>query len=626
MSRIYTTTDPGSYQNELPIGPSGEPLRGKSDIRQQAGGIEFINTKNEEIVTMYYTNGAFLRFEKFSSDLFSPVDMQTHVYGNSVEVVNKNKIVHIDGTLDHTHLGDIKANTGDIDKVQKHGEQWLKDMQELHNMKRRFEIKRCKFHNNIDQAEGQEKKGELADCPSEEIEILTMYTAEAMIWTPSVKSKANHTIASLEDPLIIYEVGKGGNGLTVNDGWECFTCWGDGKSPSTQDGIWEPDAVKAKIEAKIVELTDPLAESEKEFGTSAHPESGSEVKTSSKNVVEQVGNVFNTMESYRKDPVGKLVPYGMKIDPFGQSIYPQFREAGLIEKVHVDPVPGGGRHITASDKYTLTVGANGISMKTNGDFNTFGIQTNILSERTTIHAKTEVLIGGERVDITGEIITLRPTVTQRELEDGAGNPRALPANDRELTQPEQQVLVDGNLNVGLNAIIAGGMHVEGEVTLQHVTAPCEYQITETDFEVDQQIRCSDPTGDEEAGLFDVTKGPTHADILGGCKIGVAVGTDSNGDQHALDVYSLDTPNAVMVHPHHHWFKNIPLKLIRDNTEMEITVGDKTNTKVIDPNSAVRAAGARNNFALKSIPMPVINSKTNNTVIEKFEECEEEENG
>jgi|TARA_R110000787_G_scaffold336_8_gene1281 hypothetical protein len=622
MPRQHTTTDPGAWQNDLPKGPSGENYRGKSDIRQPSGGIEFINTKNEEQVTFYYTGGAFLRFEKFATDLFVPTSYQTHVYGSSFETVNKDKVTHVDGTIDETHLGDKMSTTGDVDKCQKHGEKWLKDMQELHNMKRRFEVKRCKQHNDIDQAEGQEKDGTPADCPTEQIKTKHIYGKIVKdYWTPSIKAKCGHTIAELKDSEYEYESRGSEKGKAIKGGWECMTCWGDGLSPSSQDGEWNKDEIKKEIEAKIAELTDPLAESEKHFGTNQHPAGGTEVRTSNKNVVEHVGNVFNSMESYRKDPKGKLVPSGLKIDPFGAGIYPQFRETPLIEKVHVDPVPGGSYHKTVADKYTLTVGANGISMKTNGDVNLFGIQANILSERTTIHGTSEVIIGGERVDITGEVITLRPKKVERTIEDGNGDDKEFQANGKTTTEPEQQVLVDGNLNVGMNVIIAGGAHVEGELSVQHITAPCEYQITETDFEVNIQTPCGDPTGDEIKCIEDVEKGPTYADILPNCKIGVAIGTDSNGDSHALDVFSICAPNSVQVHPHHHWFKNIPLKLIRDNTELEITVGDRVETSTpVDPHSVVRSVGARNNFAIKNLPMPVKNSKTNNTVIEKFEEC------
>lgn len=644
MSRKHTTTDPGKYQNALPQEPSGENYRGKSDIRQPSGGLEFVNTKGEEIVTFYYCGGSFLRFNKFSTDLFVPVSMQTHVYGSNFEIVNKDKSLHVDGTYEEIHLGDKLSKTGDFDKTQKHAEDWLRNARELHNMKRRFEIKRCNFHNKIDQAEGQTKSGTPAKCPSEQVSVLTLYTAQASIWTPSQKTNTGVILGGLQDGKQLYQSKGGSGGKAISGGWHCLTCGGDGLSPSSQDGQWERDEIKDKIKDKIVKLTSTLADSEEKFGTSKNPNGGSDVRTSNKNVVEQIGSVFNTLESYRKDPKGKLVPYGMKVDPLGGGIYPQFRESGLIETVHVDSVPGGQYHMNVCDKYTLSVGANGISMKTNGNIKMFGIQTDILSERTTISARTEIIIGAERVDISGDIISIRPKKVSRTIEDGGGNAKTLAAYGGTVTEPEQQVFIDGNLNIGLNAIIAGGMHVEGELSVQHITAPCEYQITDTDFEIGKQPRgkdgeCSlvtlEVVGEEIEDQADVEKDTTHADLLPGSWIGYneyllhrtelaycpCCDTPHYHDIifpcKLINIISRRAPNTIEVHPHYHWFKNMPLNLIRDEESLDVAVAGATGKTKADPNSVVRSIGARNNFAVKNTPMMTNNSKTTNSTIEKL---------
>lgn len=642
MARKHTTTDSGKWQNALPQEPSGENYRGKTDIRQPSGGLEFVNTKNEEIATFYYSGGAFLRFQKFSGDLFVPVSWQGHIYGNSFETVNKNKVVHVDGTYEQIALGDLQQKSGDIDKTQKHGEDWIKNMKELHDMKRRFEIKRCKVHNSIDQAPGQTKQGTPAKCPTEQTRSKTLYTAKAMIWTPAQKTgsfQEANTIPTIQENQSEYRSIT--NGTT---GWSCLTCGGDGFSPSSQDGSWAKDEIKDKISEKIIQLTSALADSEIHFGSSKNPESGTEVRTSSKNVVEHVGSVFNTLESYRKDPKGKLVPYGIKVDPMGKSIYKQYRETPLIESVHVDPVPGGQYHLNVCDKYTLTVGANGINMMTLGSLRVYAPQVDILSERTAINSRSETIIGGERVDISGEVITLRPKKTSRSIEDGSGNPKSLGAYGGTRTQPEQQVLIDGNLNVSQNMIVAGGVHIEGEMSIQHLTGPCEYQITESDFEIGKQPRgkegeCSlvtlDVTGTEKEGEKSTEKDTTHADLLPGSWIGynheMIYRTElarcpccSAEHYHdiifpcnLIQIISRYAPNTVEVHPHYHYFKNIPLNLVRDENDVVVTVGAATEKMSLDPNSGVRSVGARNNFAGKGTPLPVKNSENNNSSIEKF---------
>lgn len=638
--RFGTTTDPGKYQNSTPQEPSGENYRGKSDIRQPAGGIEFVNTKNEEIATFYYSGGAFLRFQKFSGDLFIPTAWQSHVYGNSFEVVNQNKVVHVDGTHENISLGDSQNKTGDVDKTQYHGEQWLKNMREIHDLKRRFEIKRCKVHNSIDQASGQEKRGTPAKCPTEQTSSKMLYTTQATIWVPAKKTSNNsNSLPNLTNGKSSYK--EIINGTT---GWACLTCGGDGHSPSSQDGIWERDESKDLISEKIVQLTKALADSEIHFGSSKTPQSGTEVRTSNKNIVEFVGSVFNTLESYRKDPVGKLVPYGIKVDPMGKSIYKQYRESPLIESVHVDPAPGGQYHLNVCDKYTLTVGANGIHMMTLGSMRVYAPQIDILSERTAINSRSELTLGGERVDISGEIITIRPTPRERTIEDGNGSPKNLPAYGGTRTKAEAQLLVDGNLNVSKNLICAGGAHIEGEMSVQHITAPCEYQITETDFEIGKQPRGRDGecdlvtlsvTGEEVEGEQSTEKDTTHADLLPGSWIGynheliyrteLARCPCCQAEHYhdiifpcgLINIISRYAPNTIEVHPHYHYFKNIPLNLIRDEIEMDVTVGNASNRQTVDPNSAVRAVGARNNFNERNEPLMVSHSENNNSSIEKF---------
>ena len=40
------------------------------------------------------------------------------------------------------------------------------------------------------------------------------------------------------------------------------------------------------------------------------------------------------------------------------------------------------------------------------------------------------------------------------------------------------MLIDSGVGVNKNVIIGGGLHVEGELFVQHITAPVEFQITE----------------------------------------------------------------------------------------------------------------------------------------------------
>ena len=57
-------------------------------------------------------------------------------------------------------------------------------------------------------------------------------------------------------------------------------------------------------------------------------------------------------------------------------------------------------------------------------------------------------MSSKRIDIAAEMLTLR-------------------------NKHSRQVLVDSNLGVSQNVVIQGGAHVEGELSVHHVSAPVE---------------------------------------------------------------------------------------------------------------------------------------------------------
>lgn len=611
---MSTPTYPGDRNNEP--NPNQEQSRDLALINQPAGGIEFRNVKDDEMVTIYHKNGSLLRFNKKSTDLLHTQDKREHIMGDSHLQVNGNVVEIFDKNVETISYGDSINKVGDVDKWQPYSEEYRKLIKEIHDIKRLFEIKRVKYHNFIDQAPEQTKDGSLAPCPIEKTKSKVLYTVAPMLYTPTPKAPCLRTIMTVADPIQEYKTVSGGGGKMFGSGWECFTCWGTGYSPSSQDGIWSEEKLKKEITQKRIDIQEKLFEVEKHLGQNKHREGGTQINKVSKDYVGVIGLAFNDFESFRRDPKGKLVPYGIKIDPFGSGLYTQYRESTLIEHVHVDRMPGGMVDLTISDSLSLIVGSNGINIKSTGPAEFYSPMFNIASEQFNLNSRGELTIGGERVDISGEIITIRPRKVEREIENAKGEiVDPLPANFKSKTEPEQQVFIDGNLNVGLNAIIKGGMHVEGEVSLLHITAPLEYQITETDFEFGNQKNCDlDPTVDNDCS--EPSKSPTYADIVPGCLIGYCV-VGSGSSAGTWPVFSICAPNSVLVHPHHHYFKNLPLKLIRDNIEVNMTVGDKTETKILDPHSVVRSIGSRNNFADTVNAKPVVNSTTNNTVHEKF---------
>jgi len=118
-----------------------------------------------------------------------------------------------------------------------------------------------------------------------------------------------------------------------------------------------------------------------------------------------------------------------------------------------------------------------------------------------------------------------------------------------------QVLIDSNFGVNGNAIIRGGLHVEGELSVNHITAPTEFQETE------QVI--------------------LYGELVAGMPIGIG--------NHGATVPALATPNSVRIYAHSHQFRNLPLILTGSNEE-------------------TREVGAINNTSSLNVAAPIVNSK------------------
>jgi hypothetical protein len=137
----------------------------------------------------------------------------------------------------------------------------------------------------------------------------------------------------------------------------------------------------------------------------------------------------------------------------------------------------------------------------------YGTITNLTSEQMNILAKHELFIdGGERLSLRGRNISILPF---------EHNP----------------VLVDGGLHVSKNALIAGGAFVEGELGVQHITAPEQWYKTE----------------------------------MGGC-VTILANTLYNIPVGTFPPSPHIHPIIIQIPDHVHYYKNIPLTLTKCKEE------------------------------------------------------------
>lgn len=600
---------PGKYNNDS--SENEEIFKDKVVINQPSGNIEFINTKDSESIAMTHKNGSYLKLDKFGTERLTTRDHREHVQGNSLTNINGSNTILVDENEQKIVLGDQIETMGDADRWREPMQQIKNALGELHDQKRLFEVRRTNSTNPIDQAPGQKRSGNYATCPSHSTTSKVIKSSKTTNLKVEENSVPRKKILEIEDNEDGYE-------NVSNNHSRCLTCWGKMTSPSSQDGTWETETAKNETAKKREEVQKRIFEYEKQLGQNKCPNGGNHIRTISKNFVENIGLVFNDFESFRKDPHGKLVPYGIKIDPMGTTIYTQYRESSLVEHVDVEKLPGGSYELNINDGWTATVGSNGIDFKTTGPLNLFGTIVNLTGEQVNISSRGELGLDAERLDLSADIITLRPNKSSRTLASGASS------------EEEQQVLVDGNLNVGMNAIVRGGMHVEGELTTHHISAPCEIQITESDFTWGEQIpptfiapKKPGKNGKRvnvrpAEGEEDFPKSPTYATLLPGAKIGfVNIEDPTTGQMKTYDVHSYRSENFAQVDPHYHYFKNLPLKLFQSAGNISATAGSVGGSGSASPHDAVRALGARNNWPSPVLPSPVQNSKTESTVASKL---------
>ena len=298
------------------------------------------------------------------------------------------------------------------------------------------------------------------------------------------------------------------------------------QSFSTQDGTWSTQTSKNNIVDLIKNNTATLADIE-----ASMEHGGNSIQTIYKHKIEVIGLLLNDYDSYRVDMVGKLSEYATTIASTG--VYAEKAASPLVEYVDAENYPVGSFTQVIANKYKAIVGSGGYEMKTTGPIDFSGTIVNLAGNQLNIAAKNELTIdGGKRLNLVADIITL----SQR-----AG----------------KQVNIPTNFGVGKNAVIRGGAHVEGELSVQHITAPLEFQITEpVHIKSTFIIRNMKTTGIQQIG----DSGSLNQNITDGI---------------------LEGELEILV-DHTHYFRNLPLKLVDGNTAVRDDCKDAVNADSTTP--------------------------------------------
>lgn len=585
---------PGAYENvskedDPTYDNNTETYRNKYVINQKGGTLEFINTDNREGVKLSHYSGSFKEFNNHVNTELAVKNDQKLVQEDQYDTVKGFRNIYTERDLDYIVRGDYFKKVG-YQNTDWHYK-WREAYRPIAELKALFETQRMTGAPGNANTAQLEQKGTPLQCPvcrnkdrTGYWRVYNKYTildtsitetssrengaTQALLLKPGanagkatgyfgVTNGSPYTPAGLAMPNTIFykhsseaindldsaghKIGKplyGDEeihlygtfepGDRANDykifGENCPVCNGTGLSPSSMQGDWEltPELMEGgAYDTLLPEVAKALVDIERNLGLG-----GSEINTTAKHRVDNIGLINNDYSSIRVDPKGKM--YRDKVIIHSGGVFNSETPTPLIEPVHVEDLPGGSYSINAANRWNVHVGAGGVNIKTSGRIEMSGTMFNVGADQVNIGSKNEVNIdGGKRLSIVADIISLR----QRKRD---------------------QVLVDSNLGVARNVIIGGGLHVEGELSCHHITAPVEMQETEL------------------VTLF--------SKLLKGLQFDAVVSSDLSGPHRASGAYNVggqctitltgdSNPDHVRAYDHSHLFKNVPLNLKSNNDEV-----------------------------------------------------------
>lgn len=569
---------PGAYENkskgeEQVYDNNTETYRNKYVINQKGGVLEFVNTDNREILKMTHYSGSFMEFNNHTNIQLAVRNNQRLVQEDDYDTVKGFRNVYTERDLDHLVRGDSYRKIG----YQNYNQHlaWRDEMRALAEVKALFDIQRVDGAVWRDGVLEQQITGDYLPCPvcNDDDRMKYWSLRNVFKYTGLTDTSwgggngASHAERGNNSKGFFNPIGRSDLGVPSsvnaiqykfkNEGYQssskhgggggkifgetCPVCGGSGMSPSTMEGTWKAEERKSdeNFEKLLKHVTETIAPIESKMGLG-----GCEIVNISKHKIENIGMVMNNFPSVRVDPIGKMYRDSMIVHTEG--VLASQKPSPLIESVHVDDLPGGSYSLNVTNRWNVHVGSGGVAIKTLGRVEIGGTQVNMAGDQVNIGSQNEVNIdGGKRLNIVADIMTLR----QRD---------------------RKQVMVDSNLGVSQNVIVGGGMHVEGELSCQHISAPVEIHETELVKLYSKLLR----------GLT------FTANFRGGTHVDAADASDNHASWSGATVTLVTDSNVdhVVAKDHSHLFKNAAMHLYDSNDDVR-DVGKACN----DSNGPVRAA-------------------------------------
>lgn len=487
--------------------------RNKVIINQRGGTIEINNsTEREEIKVSQYSGSNITLNNLVNSELATNNKQTKVIYdefktvGNTLnEFTVKDRNIRV-GENNYEIKGFTGENTADeIDAFT----EWREEYRDIANLKSQFKIKRGGAAYPYQEAILTPLKGVRGSNPdlsNKRFAVENPFSGYTVV--PNVKNDINEVVdytpvpdydntdPAEERSPSVQELEKGfklSQGIILFGGFE---------SAATESGSWESN--DQGISAKLIEKQKDLYEIEQRIGNG-----GDDIEAVKRNKVLNVGATINNYPSLRVDMFGRSQP--TEIGVCDSSVFKHHDAIPHCEDIdNSSNFPCGNYTMTIGNRMNVIVGSGGVSIKTTGPVSIGG---------------SSIKLGGTKVDIAG---AAGVTVSSESNID-------IFAKQIQF-RSDKQVFFNSSMGVLNNLIIGGGLMIEGEVYLNHITAPLEVQETM-------------PT-------------KLYGQLVDGLLIGY--GSTSEG---LIPIYAVGTPDSVITYDHTHHFNNIPLRLMSSNKDM-----------------------------------------------------------
>ena len=498
-------------------------------INQRGGSLDIDNTTEQEKVKLSHRSGSNINFTNVVTSELATNNKQISVVHDLFETVGNDKTIFTGGDVNERVGGNsfsIKglASQSELDAYKL----WKDTYSDVAKLNSEFKIKRggIGFPNGSD----TELKGSRDNNPVIDSKIYTVENKfsgyrgiplrskdiDQVVDYTTVPDKGN-TKPAEEREIKKEDIDQsaGINGSNAPGVLE----FGSFKSAATENGDWEDNEPARKINEAILAIQDKLLAIEQKMGL------GDDISYVKRNKIEQVGAEFNDYPSIRIDEKGRSQPFEMLVSETGT--YKNHDYIPHVEEVdNSSNFPCGNDDSIVGNRFSRTVGSGGIGLKTTGPIELGGTTLKAGFKKININASHGIQIGCEN---SLELQSLK-TITLRT---------------------NRQVYVESSLGVKGNVIIGGGLSVEGETYLQHVTAPLEVQETQ------DTILMGKFAADEDRKL-----------VIGEVDLGGVW----------YPVYAKNSDNLTINYPHSHHFNNIPLRLTQSNKDVRnMAASEKINT-------------------------------------------------